>query len=270
MTDESRGSAKHPGRQCQPAGGSVGVKLGMEGWGGNGQEMARVVTAATLSAKAVLPRAHQRGFGVIPGLSHYTARAVSGSLSLGSTAWLVAACGWEGKIGMMGKWGSSSRAAGPRGLPWPPVPLAQADFTPGGFWSPLPTLGTAGVKWEGGQSSQGESSTGGCPCLSLPFAAGEHQAVVSLWAPWCHLHVPLSHQTLERARAGTAGPGQCGQMLSVCTGGQLSVGITGDGCSSVHLSAHISVPAGRAWGLWSPAWPGGPFVVISQLSWLHS
>lgn len=141
VTDESCGSAKHPGRQCQPAGGSVGVKLGMEGWGGNGQEMARVVTAATLSAKAVLPRAHQRGFGVIPGLSHYTARAVSGSLSLGSTAWLVAACGWEGKMGMMGKWGSSSRAAGPEGAAMAPSASGTGRFHSWRILEPTAHLG---------------------------------------------------------------------------------------------------------------------------------
>lgn len=48
---------------------------------------------------------------------------------------------------------------------------------------------------------------------------------------------------------------------------ELSVGITGDGCSSVRLSAHN--PCASWHGLGSLE-PGGPSTVVSQLSWLCS
>lgn len=135
---------------------------------------------------------------------------------------------------------------GQRGLPWPQVPLAQTNRTAGGHWSPPPTWGTAGgwseVPWECGQSPESEHSTGGCHCLSLPFTAGEHQAVVSpslgsLVSPACPLSPP-SPGGHWRSVPAAAGPGQRGQMSSVSVGGELSVGITADGYSSVRLSAH--------------------------------
>lgn len=177
-----------------------------------------------------------------------------------------------GEMGFIQHCCQLAQLQGQRGLLWLQIPLAQANQTSGGRWSPPPTWGTASgwnkVPWECGQSPESEHSTGGCPCLSLPFAAGEHQAVVSLSlgclvSPACPLFPP-SPGGHWRSVLAAAGPGQCGQMSSVSVGGELSVGITADGCSSMRLSAHILVPAGTGWGLWSPAWPGGPSTVVSN------
>lgn len=100
-------------------------------------------------------------------------------------------------MGVMGKWGSSSTAAGPEGAAIAPSASGTGKFNSWGMLEPIAHLEH---HWSGvgmWQCPQGECSTEECPCLSLPFAAGERQAVVSLWAPQCHLHVPLSHQALE-------------------------------------------------------------------------
>lgn len=67
-----------------------------------------------------------------------------------------------------------------------------------------------------------------------------------------------------------ASPRQRRQMSSVSVGGKLSVGITGDGCSSVRCSAHERCAGWHGLGSLGPAWPGGPSRVVSRLSQLRS
>lgn len=172
--------------------------------------------------------------------------------------------------------GPLAQLQGLRGLPWPPVPLAQAGLTLGGCWSLLPTWGTAGHWTEVpggnvGRAPRVRVPQGDVPAHPFPLL----QVNIRLW---CLRAAGLPSVTAcppfppspgghWRSVPAAAGPRQCGQMSSVSTGGELSVGITADGCSSVRCSAHEPC---ASWGPWSPAWPGGPSRVVSQLSRLCS
>lgn len=95
--------------------GRLSLPRGLEGMGRGWPE---IVTVPMLSAKAVLPRDHRRGFGVMPGLSHYTAwpggKWLFKSRQHGPSGGSVRVGGkneGDGEMRVMGKWGSASTAA---------------------------------------------------------------------------------------------------------------------------------------------------------------